>query len=465
MDSAIGIDIGGTHLRAARVGRDGVILAAARDRSSATPAVVLERVEALASQLDDPTVTGIGVGVPGRVDFPARRALSGGYVDLSQVPLAGRIEERFGRPAVVDNDCAMALVAEAARGAGRGASNLVMLTIGTGIGGAAIEDGRILRGRRSAGQFGHLSVDRAGLACLCGKRGCVETVSSGTALARYVREAGLPAATTGAALLARRSAGDALAARVLHAWAEPLRTVIDDLVAALDPELVILGGGLGATAVAAMAGLPAQASWFAPRVAPALLGDEAGVIGAALSAVRASRGRRLVLVNGVPASGKSRVARELSDLTGWPVLSLDTVKNPFLSEIEGVDRPFNRKLGRASMAALFAVAGEAPAGSTVILDAWFGFQPREWIEELLEGCGAGDVLEIWCAADPQTVGDRYAARAESRPPGHPGPEYVPELMALAARAAPLRIGRLVEVDTRSVMDPATLRRHIQASGF
>ena len=79
---------------------------------------------------------------------------------------------------------------------------------------------------------------------------------------------------------------------------------------------------------------------------------------------------------------------ELSKATGWPVLSLDTIKNPFLGEIEGVDRPFNRKLGRASLKAMFAIVAEAPAGTTMILDAWFGFQPRELVLELIASSGA-----------------------------------------------------------------------------
>jgi glucokinase len=463
MASAIGIDIGGTNLRGARVAADGRILATARAKSAPDPQVVLERIETLIRELDDPEVGAIGLGVPGRVDFDARKVLSGGYVDLSKVPLAATIEERFGRPVILDNDCTMALIAEAAHGAAKDARSAAMLTIGTGIGGAVMEARRIVRGRQSAGQLGHISVDPNGLPCLCGKRGCVETVSSGTSLGRHIRDAGFDPSTTAATILALADEGHENALRVLAAWAKPLRIAIDDLVTTLEPDVILLGGGLGYAAFAAVSRIPVTPSWFEARIAPALLGDDAGVIGAALAALEAhrSKGKRLVLVNGVPASGKSSVARALSQETGWPVLSLDSVKNPFLEEIEGVDRPFNRKLGRASMSAMFAVFGEAPAGSTMIMDAWFGFQPREWIQGLLDGSGATDVTEIWCSADPDEIGARYASRASSRLPGHPGADYVPELIELAKRAAPLGIGRLIEIDTAQALDLASLKAELE----
>ncbi len=453
MSSAIGIDIGGTHLRAARVGADGAILARGRLASSPDPEIVLARIEELVAAVDDETVAGIGIGVPGRVDFDARKVISGGYVDLSKVPLAEHLENRFGRTVVIDNDCSMALLGEAAIGAAKGTQNVVMLTIGTGIGGAILESGRLVRSNGTAGQLGHVSINPAGRQCVCGKTGCVETVSSGTALRRHIAEAGLADTTTAAQLLARRNEGDPIATKILDAWAGPLKIAIDSLVAVLDPELVLLGGGLGQSAVAALAGIDSPKSWYQTRFAAADLGDDAGVIGAALAAMpQTARPRRLVLVNGVPASGKSSVAIGLSHATGWPVLSLDTIKNAFLTEIEGVDRPFNRKLGRASLKAMFDIMNDAPAGSTIIMDAWFGFQPREFLAELIAASGVEDIAEIWCSAPPETIGARYGARAGSRPAGHPGMEYVPELIALAARAEPLRLGPVMDVNTTSDVD-------------
>ena len=147
-----------------------------------------------------------------------------------------------------------------------------------------------------------------------------------------------------------------------------------------------------------------------------------------------------MLVNGVPASGKSGVARALSDATGWPILTLDTIKNPFLAELPGVDRAFNRTLGKASYTAIFDLLRDAPAGSTMIIDAWFGFQPAEMLSEGLLRAGVAETAEIWCHAPPETIGERYGARVGERPAGHPGAGYVPELIALAARAQPMAQG-------------------------
>lgn len=460
--TAIGVDIGGTNIRAARVGVDGTILARTRAASSMDPVVVIERVEALIAEIDDETVQGIGIGVPGQVDFATGRVLSGGYVDLSAIPVRERLEARFGRKAVIDNDCNMALVAEARCGAAVGRHHAAMLTIGTGIGGAILAGGRIFRGASAAGQLGHIVVDPSGLPCKCGRSGCVETVSSGTALGRHIAEAGLPATTTAADLLERRDAGDALAEKVLRDWALPLRAAIDSLAATLYPQTIILGGGLGREAVAALSAYPDKSSWFSYELVAARLGDDAGVIGAALAALPSRRaGKRLVMVNGVPASGKSNVAAALADLTHWPVLSLDTIKNPFLEEIETIDRPFNRKLGRASLKAMFAVLNEAPAGTTFIMDAWFGFQPREFVQELIDAAGIDAIAEIWCSAPPDIIGSRYGARTASRLPGHPGPEYVPELVALASRAEPSRFGPVHEVDTTAALDTVTVRNFLE----
>jgi glucokinase len=146
-------------------------------------------------------------------------------------------------------------------------------------------DGTVVRGRAAAGQLGHITVDINGEQCLCGRRGCVETTSSGTALSRHMAAAGLDATTSVENLLARSSGGDAVAASVLAAWARPMRAAIDTAVAAFDPELVILGGGLGIAMHQALANLPALSPWYQCAVEPAALGDRAGVIGAGLSAL------------------------------------------------------------------------------------------------------------------------------------------------------------------------------------
>ena len=190
MASAIGIDIGGTRLRAARI-RDGVIEARATAPSSPDPQVVLRRVLDLVTEVRTPEVVALGIGVPGQVHAHTRRVLSGGYVNLSGLDFTAEVESATGLPVTIENDATMALLGEAAHGAAKGLQNVVMLTIGTGIGGAILDGGRVLRGSGSAGQLGHICVDPHGRPCVCGRVGCVETVSSGTAFATHLAEAGL----------------------------------------------------------------------------------------------------------------------------------------------------------------------------------------------------------------------------------------------------------------------------------
>lgn len=283
--TAIGIDIGGTNVRSALVSSRGDILDRHTESVARDPEHVLHRVAALCRQLDQPGSVGIGVGIPGRVDARNKIVLSGGYLDLGGIAFAQRLEKACGKPVVIDNDCNMALAAESTLGAAQGCRDVVMFTVGTGIGGAVMLDGIPVRGRATAGQLGHLTVSAATLPCRCGRLGCVETASSGTALARLVAEAGLPVGTSVDALFEWEADGDASARAVLDAWAVPLRDAIDSMVAAFDPEMVVLGGGLGGAARRALMRAPARSSWFQYPIVAARLGDDAGVIGAALSAM------------------------------------------------------------------------------------------------------------------------------------------------------------------------------------
>ncbi|TPN55243.1 MULTISPECIES: ROK family protein [unclassified Mesorhizobium] len=465
MPLSIGIDIGGTNLRAARVCETGEILERVSEKSAPDPELVLGRIADMVRLLDTSDVKAIGVGVPGRVDMRRGAVLSGGYVNLASVALAQRLEDMTGKPVIIDNDCNMALAAEMALGAGRGHDNIVMFTIGTGIGGAVAQDRRITRGSATAGQLGHITVDVDGEVCACGRRGCVETTSSGTALGRHIARAGLGADISVDQLFARDAAGDIQARGILDAWAKPLRAAIDTAVAVLDPDMVLLGGGLGRAAHRALGRAPALAPWYQCQVEPAQLGDDAGVIGSGLQALamepgagpvprlaQSSHAKRAVLVNGIPASGKSTVSRGIADRMGWPLLALDTIKNPFLEVLGGGDREFNRTLGRASYQAIWSAVGEAPAGCTFVIDAWFGFQPREVLEDHLRKAGVEQTFEIWCHAPGEVLAERYGARLDQRPAGHPGAAYIPELIELAKRAEPLRRGPLFDVDTTKPID-------------
>ena len=282
MQNAIGIDIGGTKIRAARIAPDGAILQRLIEPTEKSPAKLLTQIEHLVEQVANAKTIAIGIGIPGRVNAITREVLSGGYINLSGSAIPELIRRCGNRPLFYDNDASMALIAEARLGAARSHRHSVMLTIGTGIGGALMLEGKIVHGKATAGQLGHITIDHHGPVCLCGRSGCLETYSSGTALGRLIEASGLAASTTLESLLAQN---DGAARSVLSTWLEPLRAGIDSLVAIFDPELVVLGGGLGAAACRALEAIPGTSPWYQCPIVPAALGDDAGVIGAALFAM------------------------------------------------------------------------------------------------------------------------------------------------------------------------------------
>lgn len=279
----IGVDIGGTNVRAARVDPQGRLTGHIKVPTGSGPTTT-DLVRDLVDRLIDDDVLAVGIGIPGRLDRDGASILSAGYVDLAGLQLGELIGTSIGRPVVLDNDAHMALAAELALGAAIDADHVVMFTVGTGIGGAVAASRAVLRGRGNSGQLGHLTLDPGGPECKCGRRGCSEVYTSGTALSRHIREAGLPDGTSAEHLLQRQDQ-DPVAAAVLRRWATSWRLAIDTCVAVLDPDLVILGGGLGAAAAAALRLFsPETSPWFQCPVVPAGLGDDAGVIGAGLRA-------------------------------------------------------------------------------------------------------------------------------------------------------------------------------------
>ncbi len=289
-DIAIGVDVGGTRIRAARVRRDGTLMERIVEQVRPDRAGFTGQVLRLVGQLQDARTTTVGIGLPGRIDGGTQRILSAGYLDIAGLDIAAQIARTTGLRAQIENDAAMALIAEGRLRPEGCAGLILMITIGTGIGGAALQDGAPWHGGGLAGQFGHIVVAGDGPPCKCGRRGCVETFSSGTALGQLIAEAGLPEGTRAEDLVARAEAGDPVAASVLEAWALPLRRALDSLAAMADPRLFVIGGGLGHEMAAALARLPSTSEWFPLRVEAARFGDDAGVIGAGLAAF-ASSGR------------------------------------------------------------------------------------------------------------------------------------------------------------------------------
>jgi glucokinase len=172
--------------------------------------------------------------------------------------------------------------------------------------------------------------------------------------------------------------------------------------------------------------------------------------------------KRVLLVNGVPASGKTTVARAAAEARGWPLLALDTIKEAFFEHLGTGDRDFNRMLGKASYQAIFAAIADFPTGTTTIVDAWFGFQPRDVLEGHLTRAGITMTAEIWCHAPAKIIGERYRARLAHRHAGHLGESYVPELVKLAGSAHALGSYPLLEVETTQPLDLPALEKWLTA---
>ena len=157
--------------------------------------------------------------------------------------------------------------------------------------------------------------------------------------------------------------------------------------------------------------------------------------------------RAAILVNGVPASGKSTVARRIAADLSLPLLALDTVKEALFAELGTGDRLHNRRFGVASYRVIWALVAALPEHAAVVVDAWFGFQPLALLQGHLASAGVGRLAEVWCQAPPEVTAQRFAERARERHVGHLGLDYVPELRVLAATARPLRICPVITVNT------------------
>jgi glucokinase len=294
---AIGLDVGGTKILSGLVDRDGSILAEHEVPSpDASEEGVLATLDSAVDALLDERVAAIGYGIPANLERGTGRILRAMNLPLDDVDLAARSRERFGLPVGVENDASAATLAEWRRGAGRGTQNLVMLTLGTGVGGGIVIDGRLFRGWA---ELGHIVVQEGGELCTCGGHGHLEVLASGSAGDRIAQELWGPDADAHA-LVDRAQAGDADAQAALARIGRSLGAAIASLVNVLDPELVVVGGGFGAAAgdlVLEPAREAARADAIFPangalRIVAAELGSDAGLVGAGLVAFEALDGVR-----------------------------------------------------------------------------------------------------------------------------------------------------------------------------
>jgi glucokinase len=298
MSAVVAIDVGGTGLKGAVIERDGSLRVQRRHSTprGAGGGAVVEAVLALATELvgiAGPSAR-VALAVPGLVDDERGIVALAPNLGWRDLPLRAIAEERLGLPALVWHDARAAALAEGTLGAARGARDWLLVTIGTGIGGAIVSDGRVLLGGRgAAGELGHIGVVPDGPRCACGRRGCLEALASGRNISeRYAERSGV-LGMRAEDVLARASAGDDAAAAVWDEAIDALARALAGCAALLDPELVVLGGGVasaGAALLDPLAARLAQEVRFGPppRLRAAELGERAGWIGAGLAGWQAA---------------------------------------------------------------------------------------------------------------------------------------------------------------------------------
>lgn len=309
--SAIGVDVGGTKLRAVRLDEGGAM---ATDPTQASPrdgSSLVAEIVASAGRLSRGISTAVGVGVPGLVDAAGVVRFAPNLHGVEGYELAATLRDALpGASVWVGNDATAACWAEHSQGAGRGSGEVLMITLGTGIGGGVVSGGRLIEGiNHYAGEFGHMVVDPHGPRCPCGKQGCWERFASGSGLGALGREmaiageaprvvelaGGDPETVRGEHVTAAAAEGDPAAIDIMRRFAWWVALGLSNLANALDPEIIVLGGGLVSAGDVLLE--PTRAAFTdlveAPsvrgdvRIEPAALGVEAGAIGAALLAASA----------------------------------------------------------------------------------------------------------------------------------------------------------------------------------
>jgi glucokinase len=317
----IGVDLGGTKLLAGAVDRElNVHHRATRSARGPDHHAVIDTVVAAVGEVRDAieggsgSVSGVGIGIPCLIDQRRGVAVMSTHLPLAGVPFRDLVAERLGLPVFVDNDANAAMLAEWRFGAARGATDAALLTIGTGIGGGLVVGNALQRGSLGAGaELGHMVVQADGPRCNgnCPNRGCLEAMVSGSALAREAQRiaAERPRSGLGEALAAGREIsgplvtelahdGDAAAVDAVTAIGRWLGVGVANLVNMLNPDVVVIGGGVIAAGELLLA--PAREvvleralspSKEHARIVPARFGAESGVLGAAALALDGLRAR------------------------------------------------------------------------------------------------------------------------------------------------------------------------------
>jgi glucokinase len=315
--TVIGVDLGGTNLRTAIVGSDGEILVKHKEATRAVDGwmkVVARLIDNIKRQLETAPQMGaevfaVGVGAPGVILVDKGIVVkSPNFPDWNNLPLKAELEKALKIPVFIENDANAAALGEKWHGAGQNIRSMIHLTLGTGVGGGIILDNRIWHGADGmAGEIGHMTLIPDGRQCTCGNTGCLETYASARGIVQSFREelekqrlhAGdaLKDVTSEKVYEAARD-GDAVAQRVMKDMGRMLGIGIASLINIFNPERVVIGGGvkdawplfIGATHEEIMKRafqVPAERT----EIVPSLLGDDAGMIGAAAVALEIQKTR------------------------------------------------------------------------------------------------------------------------------------------------------------------------------
>lgn len=313
MKWAIGVDLGGTHVAAAPVDDRGrVYQVQQRELESHDVKYVINElarvvVRAIDSLPKRAKLAGIGVGSPGNIDERTGTVRFSPNFGWHDVPLRQKIEKKLGRPIKLLNDARCATIGEFIYGVGKGTRDFVLITLGTGIGGGIVANGKLVLGHTmAAGEVGHHVIrEDHGFVCTCGKTGCFEAQASGTALLRHALNlqpsfprstllTGTPQVDWGSKMIIRAAAvGDQHALATWHAWLHDLATGLANIIAFVNPETIALGGGVGRTDDSLLATpltkLVDEQTTMAPKhttaIVRAKLGNNAGVVGSACLAL------------------------------------------------------------------------------------------------------------------------------------------------------------------------------------
>jgi glucokinase len=310
MATTIGIDLGGTKVLAVRMVNNDIVATV----KFSTPGGADELTPAAADAVEklwSGDVEAVGIGIAGLVSWPDGMFVWGPHVAGTNVPVRAELEAKLGLPVVVDNDANTAAWGELHLGVAKGHDNVLLVTLGTGIGGALVIDGEVHRGSSFAGEWGHTLYDTRGARCDCGKIGCWETVASGPALIRLAsafvaqNPDGALAHTmqgreiTGEAITRAADAGDESARSLVAQVGADLGRGLCNLIAIFDPDMIVVGGGLGSVGESILGparrtaadALHGGAHRMLPPILVAGLGPSAGAVGAALLAEDVATGR------------------------------------------------------------------------------------------------------------------------------------------------------------------------------